>query len=49
VGALCLGFAFLWLTFRFARTRSPRNARFAFFASLAYLPLLWILMIADKL
>jgi protoheme IX farnesyltransferase len=48
-GALVLGFVFLWLTFRFARTRSTRDARRAFFASLAYLPLLWILMIADKL
>jgi protoheme IX farnesyltransferase len=49
VGALLLGLAFLWLTFRFARTRSTEDARRAFFGSLAYLPLLWILMIADKL
>lgn len=48
VGAMVLGFAFLWLTFRFARTRSTHDARIAFFGSLAYLPLLWILMIADK-
>jgi protoheme IX farnesyltransferase len=48
-GALVLGLAFLWLTFRFARTRSARDARRAFFGSLAYLPLLWILMIADKM
>jgi protoheme IX farnesyltransferase len=49
LGALVLGVAFLWVTFRFARTRSTRDARRAFFGSLAYLPLLWILMIADKL
>lgn len=49
VGALVLGLAFLWLTFRFARTRSTADARRAFFGSLAYLPLLWMLMIADKL
>ena len=48
-GALALGLAFLWLTFRFAMTRSSRDARRAFFGSLAYLPLLWILMIADKM
>jgi protoheme IX farnesyltransferase len=48
-GALILGLAFLWLTFCFARTRSTHDARRAFFASLAYLPLLWILMIADKM
>lgn len=48
-GALVLGLAFLWLTFRFARTRATRDARVAFFASLAYLPLLWILMIADRM
>ena len=49
LGALVLGLAFLWVTFRFARTRSTADARRAFFGSLAYLPLLWILMIADKL
>jgi heme O synthase-like polyprenyltransferase len=49
LGALVLGVSFLWVTFRFARTRSTRDARRAFFGSLAYLPLLWILMIADKL
>jgi protoheme IX farnesyltransferase len=48
-GALVLGLAFLWVTFQFARTRAMRDARRAFFASLAYLPLLWILMIADKM
>ncbi|HEX6464579.1 MAG TPA: heme o synthase [Vicinamibacterales bacterium] len=48
-GALVLGLAFLWLTFRFASTRSTRDARRAFFGSLAYLPLLWMLMIADKM
>jgi heme o synthase len=49
VGALALGLAFFWLTIRFARTRAMRDARRVFFASIAYLPLLWILMIADKL
>jgi heme o synthase len=48
-GALVLGIAFLWITIRFARTRKVSDARRVFFFSIAYLPLLWILMIADKL
>ena len=48
-GALVLGIAFLWLTFRFARTRAVQDARRMFFGSLVYLPVLWILMIADRL
>jgi protoheme IX farnesyltransferase len=49
LGALMLGLGFLWLAFRFARTRDVRDARRLFFGSIVYLPLLWILMIADKL
>jgi heme o synthase len=48
-GAMVLGLAFLWLTLQFARTRSVRDARGVFFGSITYLPLLWILMIANKL
>lgn len=48
-GALVLGLAFLWLTWSFARSRSVRDARRVFFGSITYLPLLWILMIADKI
>jgi len=47
-GALVLGIAFLGLTVRFAFTRENRDARRAFFGSILYLPLLWILMIANK-
>jgi protoheme IX farnesyltransferase len=47
-GALLLGLAFLWLTLRFARTRSASDARRVFFGSIVYLPLLWILMIVNK-
>jgi protoheme IX farnesyltransferase len=47
--ALVLGLAFLALTVRFARTRTVRDARRLFFSSIIYLPLIWILMIADKL
>ena len=48
-GALVLGLAFLYLALRFARTRSVSDARRVFFASIVYLPLLWILMIANKI
>jgi heme o synthase len=48
-GALLFGLAFLYLAFRFARTRSIRDARTLFFGSIIYLPLLWIVMIANKL
>ena len=43
-----LGLAFVGLTIQFARTRSVRDARRVFFASIIYLPLIWVLMIADK-
>jgi protoheme IX farnesyltransferase len=47
-GALVLSIAFLFLTLQFARTRSTRDARRVFFGSITYLPLLWMLMILDK-
>jgi len=47
-GALALGLVFLGLTVQFARTRDIRDARRVFFGSITYLPLLWILMIANK-
>ena len=48
-GALVLGLLFVALTVRFANTRSVRDARQVFFGSIIYLPLIWILMIADRL
>jgi heme o synthase len=47
--ALVLGAALLWLAVRFAVTRSDRSARWLFFSSITYLPLIWIVMMADKL
>ena len=46
--ALVLGAALLWLSARFAATRTERSARGLFLASIAYLPLIWIVMMADK-
>jgi heme o synthase len=47
-GALALGLAFLWLTIKFARSRSVADARRVFFGSIIYLPVLWILMIVNR-
>jgi protoheme IX farnesyltransferase len=49
VGAFALTLIFLVLAIQFARTRSIPNARRLFFGSIVYLPLLWIVMIADRL
>jgi heme o synthase len=47
-GALVLTVLFVGLSLRFAATRSIPDARRLFFGSIIYLPLLWILMIADR-
>jgi heme o synthase len=46
--AVVLGIALLVLSVRFAGARTNAAARQLFFASLIYLPLIWIVMIADK-
>ena len=48
-GALALGLAFLAFGIRFARQRTNDNARRLFLASIAYLPLLWGLMLGNHL
>jgi protoheme IX farnesyltransferase len=47
-GALVLSGLFLALAVRFGMTRSVSDARRLFFGSIIYLPVLWILMIADR-
>ncbi len=47
-GALALGVVFLALTARFAVRRSARAARVLFLGSVLYLPMIWILMIANR-
>jgi protoheme IX farnesyltransferase len=47
--AAALGIALCRLAFRFAATRDDRAARWLFFGSIVYLPLIWIAMIANKL
>ena len=49
VVAFALGLALAWLALQFAADRSDRSARRLFFASITYLPLIWIAMILDKL
>jgi heme O synthase-like polyprenyltransferase len=39
----------VWLSIRFASTRSESSARALFLGSITYLPLLWIAMIFAKL
>ncbi len=46
-GALVLGVAFLALGIRFARRRTSGTARRLFVGSIAYLPLLWALMLLN--
>ena len=46
--ALALSVVLLWLAARFALERNDRSARALFLGSIAYLPLLWIVMIATK-
>ena len=47
-GALALTLGFLAIAVKFATTRRTADARRLFFASIVYLPLVWILMIADR-
>ena len=47
-GAIVLGLAFLALAIRFAREMTPTRARQLFYASLVYLPILWVLMMANR-
>ena len=47
--ALVLGVALLVLAVRFSSARTDATARRLFFGSLIYLPLIWIVMIANKL
>ncbi len=48
VGALGLGFLQLALAVSFARNRSDANAKRLFYATLTYLPLIWILMTVTR-
>jgi heme o synthase len=47
--ALALGGALLGLSARFALDRSCASARRLFFASIVYLPILWAILVADRL
>jgi protoheme IX farnesyltransferase len=49
VSALVLSLALLVLAVRFAATRSDASARALFFGSITYLPLIWIVMIGNKM
>ena len=48
VSAFVLGLAQVAIAVRFARHRSIAKARGLFFASIVYLPLLWVVMVLDR-
>jgi protoheme IX farnesyltransferase len=48
LGSLVLGLWWVWLGLRLYRSHSDRDARRVFLASLAYLPLALLLMVADR-
>jgi len=48
VGASLLGIWFLWASIKTARTKTNESARSLLLVSVIYLPLLFILMVADK-
>ncbi|HVH29044.1 MAG TPA: heme o synthase [Vicinamibacterales bacterium] len=47
--ALLVGTVLFWLAARFASQRTDDSARLLFLGSIAYLPILWIAMIANRL
>jgi protoheme IX farnesyltransferase len=47
--AMGLGIGLLGLSLRFAGSRTDQSARWLFFGSITYLPILWIAMIANRL
>jgi protoheme IX farnesyltransferase len=47
-GAIVLGVGLLTLAVRFAQDRSTARAKRLFLASLVYLPVLWVLMLANR-
>jgi len=47
--ALALSSAMVWLSWRFAASRTERSARVLFTFSIVYLPMIWIVMIANHL
>ena len=47
-GALALAAIFMALAIKFALSRSRADAKRLFFGSIIYLPLLWILMIVNR-
>ncbi|MGV3774816.1 MAG: heme o synthase [Verrucomicrobiales bacterium] len=49
VGALVLGLIFLWYAIQFARSLNMQRARQLFFVSIIYLPLLFSLLVIDKI
>ena len=47
--ATILGLLFIWLCFRFTQERSQQNARRLFLFSIIYLPVLWAVLVIDRI
>ena len=47
--AVVFGLLFIWLCFRFTQERSHQNARRLFLFSITYLPLLWAVLVIDRI
>ncbi len=48
IGAIVLGIWFLWVSIQAARAKTNEKAKKLLMVSVIYLPLLFILMVADK-
>ena len=48
LAAVVLGAAFFFTAARFMMSRTDPRARWLFFGSITYLPVLWALMIVDR-
>jgi protoheme IX farnesyltransferase len=48
IGAIILGLWFLWVSLQAARAKTDQKARMVLLVSVIYLPVLFILMVADK-
>jgi protoheme IX farnesyltransferase len=49
VGAMMATFYYIWYGLKFLMEREHLNARKLMFASLAYLPMVWLLIIIDRI
>ncbi len=49
IGSIVAGLGFLWYGIRFFRSRDKKTAKLLMFASIFYLPVIWMIILADVL